>query len=80
MAKLMGESEFSTLAQSFQQEPCWEMDVMWNVKFALSSNNKDQLRDYHNYLTLSWRGPLSYRNQSIGFYMITATVMKGLNQ
>ena len=38
-------------------------------------------------LTLSWRRPLSYRNQSIdclanqwtGFYMITASVMKGLN-
>ena len=41
---------------------------------------------YH--LNLSWRGPLSYRNQSIdlicrtnqwtGFYMITASVMKEL--
>ena len=40
-------------------------------------------------LTLSWRRPLSYRNQSIdlfcksnqwtGFYMITALVMKDLN-
>ena len=37
-------------------------------------------------LTLSWRGPLSYRNQSIdlqrnqwtGFYMITASLMKKL--
>ena len=29
-------------------------------------------------LTLSWRRPLSYRNQSIGFYMITASVMKEL--
>ena len=37
------------------------------------------------WLTLSWRGPLSYRNQSIdllcksmdtGFYMITASAMK----
>ena len=39
-------------------------------------------------LTLSWRRPLSYRNQSIvcsanqwtGFYMITASVMKGLKK
>ena len=40
-------------------------------------------------LTLLWRGPLSYRNQSIdlicsanqwtGFYIITVSVMKGLN-
>ena len=38
-------------------------------------------------LTLSWRRPLSYRNQSMicggsqwtGFYMITASVMKRLN-
>ena len=29
-------------------------------------------------LTLSWRMPLSYRNQSIDFYMITASVMKDL--
>ena len=40
----------STLARSFQQEPCWEMDVMSNVNFALSSKNQDQLRDLHNYL------------------------------
>ena len=40
---------------------------------------------YH-LLTLSWRRPLSYRNQSIdlpskwtGFYMITASIMNGLN-
>ena len=26
-----------TLARSFQQESCWEMDVMSNVNFALSS-------------------------------------------
>ena len=41
-----------------------------------------------SHLTLSWRGPLSYRNQSIdlqskanqwtGFYMITASVIKEL--
>ena len=29
-------------------------------------------------LTLSWWRPLSHRNQSIGFYMITASVMKEL--
>ena len=26
------------------------MDVMLNVNFALSSNNKDELRDLYNYL------------------------------
>ena len=30
----------SAIAESFQQEPCWEMD----------GNNKDQLRDVFNYL------------------------------
>ena len=29
-------------------------------------------------LNLSWRRPLSYRNQWTGFYMITVSVMKGL--
>ena len=28
-------------------------------------------------LTLSWRRPMSYRNQSIDFYMTSAPVMKG---
>ena len=66
----------STLAPSFQEKFCREMDVMPNVNMALSdSNNKDQLRDLNNYLTLSSRRPLSY-----GFYMITASVLKGLNQ
>ena len=41
----------STLARSFQQKPCREMDVMPKVNFALSdSNNKDQLKDLYNYL------------------------------
>ena len=51
-----------------------------------------QIKLYHVsktkiYLTLSLRRPLSYRNQSIdlrskstGFYMITGSVMKGLNR
>ena len=66
----------STLAPSFQEKFCREMDVMPNVNMALSdSNNKDQLRDLNNYLTLSRRRPLSY-----GFYKITASVLKGLNQ
>ena len=53
MGKSTRKNEFY-LAQSFQQNPCWEMDVidvMPNVNFALSSNNKDQLRDLYNYLT-----------------------------
>ena len=33
-----------------------------------------------HWLTLSWRRPLSYRNQSIDFYMITASVLKGLKE
>ena len=45
------------------------------------------IANYFLYLlsTLSWRRPLSYRNQSIGlrsktgFYMITVSVMKELN-
>ena len=42
--------------QSFQQEPCWEMDVEPKVSFAHSSNNKDQLRDLHNLSLKSlWR-------------------------
>ena len=66
----------STLAPSFQEKFCREMDVMPNVNLALSdSNNKDQLRDLNNCLTLSRRRSLSY-----GFYMITASVLKGLNQ
>ena len=40
-----------TLAWSFQQEPCCEMDVMPNVNFALCSNNKNELRDLYNYLS-----------------------------
>ena len=44
--------------------------------------------DWEKLITLSWRRPLSYRNQSIdwsanqwtGFYMITASVMKELNK
>ena len=34
---------------TFQQEPFWEIDVMQNVNFALSSNSKDQLRDLYDY-------------------------------
>ena len=33
-----------------------------------------------NHLTLSWRRLISYRNQSIDFYMISASVMKGLRK
>ena len=40
----------STLAASFQQEPCWDCDVMSNVNFALSSNSKDQLGDLNKKL------------------------------
>ena len=40
-----------TLAWSFQQEPCCEMDVMPNVNFALCSNSKNELGDFYNYLS-----------------------------
>ena len=58
-------------------------------KSGLAKKNIQAKISYsHFYLTLSWRRPLSYRNQSIdliclanqwtGFYTITASVMKGL--
>ena len=34
----------STVELSFKQGTCREMDVMLNVNFALSSNDKDELR------------------------------------
>ena len=40
----------STLARSFQQEHYWETDAMPDVNFALSGNNKNQLRDFNIYL------------------------------
>ena len=49
MAKSTRKSENHPCAV-FQQELCWEMVVMPNVNFALSTNNKDQLRDLYNYL------------------------------
>ena len=53
MAKSMRKGN-SVLVWSFQQDPAERgtlgREVMTNVSFALSSNNKDQLRDLHNYL------------------------------
>ena len=40
----------SIITRFFQHEPCWEMDVMSDVNFALSSKKKCQLRDLYNYL------------------------------
>ena len=40
----------STLAGSFEQEPCWDCDAMSNVNVALSSNSKDQLGDLNRKL------------------------------
>ena len=40
----------STLAGSFQQEPCREMDVIPTVNYALSRYSKDKLGDLDNYL------------------------------
>ena len=40
----------SGLVRPLKQDPCWEMDVILNVNFELSGNNKDQLRDLYHYL------------------------------
>ena len=48
MAKYPRVKVTSTLARSFQQELCWEMDIMSYMNFTFSINNKDQLRDLHN--------------------------------
>ena len=49
MAKSTCQSEFHPYAV-FSTWTSREMDVMPNVNFALSSQNKDQLRDLYNYL------------------------------
>ena len=49
------------------------------MKVDLLKHTVILLTNWKNSLTLSWRRPLSYKNQS-GFYMITASVMKELNQ
>ena len=57
----------------------------WNLKTLIVPcngglpPNSSKLINFYSPLTLSWRRPLSYRNHSTGFYMITASVMKGLN-
>ena len=51
-----------------------------DLKMIYKSQNNRFLKFIMFFLTLSWRRPLSYRNQSnqwTGFYMITASVMKG---
>ena len=56
-------------------EELWEVHVQFNNYSRLHSFRKIKL-------TLSWRRPISYRNQSNqwnGFYMISASVIKGLN-
>ena len=52
-----------------------------NLLLRKGANKKGWLRNRLTGLTLSWRRPISYRNQSIdltGFYMTSASVMKGL--
>ena len=54
-----------------------------DLKMIYKSQNNRFLKFIMFFLTLSWRRPLSYRNQSnqwTGSYMITASVMKGLNE
>ena len=46
-----------------------------------SSRGESKCKNLGTCLTLSWRRPLSYRNQQCtGFYMITASVMKELSR
>ena len=49
IAKSTRKGEFHPCA-IFSTRPCWEMDIMPDVNFALSSNNKHQLTDLYNYL------------------------------
>ena len=54
-----------------------------DLKMIYKSQNNRFLKFIMFFLTLSWQRPLSYRNQSnqwSGFYMITASVTKGLNE
>ena len=48
MAKSPRKSEFYTPWRSFQLKPCWDMDTLSKVDFALSGNYEDQLRESHN--------------------------------
>ena len=41
MVKAASETWPNPHLSSFQWEPCWEIDVMQNMKFMLSSNGKD---------------------------------------
>ena len=52
----------------------------FTILWTLTSEIKNQKNSYamHGFLTLSWRRPLSYRNQSID--LRTVSVMKGLKK
>ena len=63
----------------------WQLKKQHNaLQWTLTFEIINSILTHMEKLTLSWRRPLSYRNQSIdqwtGFYMITASVMKGLKQ
>ena len=74
---------------SVQNQLVWSSRVTENSKMTLSSYSVE-FTTWKIPLTLSWRGPLLYRNQSIdlqskanqwtGFYMITVSVMKVLKK
>ena len=49
MAKSTRKSEFYPF-MVLSNEPWWEMEVMPNVNYALPGKNKDQPRDFYNYL------------------------------
>ena len=65
----------STLARSFQQKSCWEMDViMPNVNFdSNNSYNKDQLRALYNYLSQKVITAINtYDSSTLGNSLITS--------
>ena len=49
----------------------WRCNVKWNDLNETCSASQI-------FLTLSWRTPLSYGTSPLGFYMITASIMKDL--
>ena len=59
----------STLAGSFQEESCWDKDVISNVNFALSSNSKDQLGDLNQRLIIAIN---TLDGSTLGYNLITS--------
>ena len=69
---------FKCSPRNYQTVTPWDLSIP-DIYYGCS--NAAKLSWNKNiFLTLSWRRPLSYRNQWTGFYMITASVMKGLRK